>query len=67
MILLELEGNNLYNGTINVPNVNLWWPVDMNESPGYMYTLKVSQRPETILKYVSITVVFPRLFESCKF
>ena len=29
-------------GTLEVPEVNLWWPHLMNESVGYLYTLKVS-------------------------
>ena len=28
-------------GQIKVPNVNLWWPRGMNQSIGYLYTIKV--------------------------
>lgn len=38
----SLSGNNLFKGSINVSNVQLWWPVDMDQTPGYMYTLKVT-------------------------
>lgn len=29
-------------GQIKVPSANLWWPIGMNESVGYLYTLQVS-------------------------
>lgn len=29
-------------GEISINNPNLWWPRGMNESVGYLYTLKVS-------------------------
>lgn len=30
-------------GVLKVPNVNLWWPYLMHESPGYMYFMEVSK------------------------
>ena len=40
--LLDVEGVNLFKGSLNVTDVNLWWPVDMGHIPGYLYTLIVS-------------------------
>merc|ERR550532_3654451 len=36
------SGKNLFKGVIDVADVNIWWPVDMGEKPGYMYTLVVN-------------------------
>ncbi|XP_047141772.1 beta-glucuronidase [Hydra vulgaris] len=36
------KGNNLFNGSISLSKANLWWPIGMDEFPGYMYTLKIS-------------------------
>lgn len=36
------SGKNLFKGVIDVADVNVWWPVDMNERPGYMYTLVIN-------------------------
>ena len=41
-IFLDVEGVNLFKGSLNVTDVNLWWPVDMGQVPGYLYTLIVS-------------------------
>jgi len=37
----DLEGLNLFKGSMKVNDVKLWWPVDMNEDPGYLYTLVI--------------------------
>lgn len=28
-------------GTLKVPLAKLWWPINMNPNPGYLYTLEV--------------------------
>jgi len=49
--VVDVNGNvvassNVMHGQLTVADANLWWPYTMNSSsPGYMYTLKVTQAP----------------------
>ena len=38
----SVNGSGLLNGKLKVSKAKLWWPIDMSEQPGYMYTLMVS-------------------------
>ncbi|KAJ8963676.1 hypothetical protein NQ314_005469 [Rhamnusium bicolor] len=37
---ISVSYNQPLNGSLLIPNVNLWWPYLMNDQPGYLYTLK---------------------------
>lgn len=36
------SGIKMFSGKMTVFNPTLWWPIGMSDTPGYLYTLKVS-------------------------
>ena len=40
-VVASASGAEMHNATLNVANVNPWWPVGMSDTPGYLYNLKV--------------------------
>ncbi|XP_067629861.1 beta-glucuronidase-like [Eurosta solidaginis] len=40
-IVAHSVSRNVYNGTMTVKNVMLWWPYLMHPDPGYLYTLEI--------------------------
>lgn len=41
-VVASASGAEMHNATLNVANVNPWWPVGMSDTPGYLYNLKVT-------------------------
>lgn len=42
VIVASVNGSGLLSGKLKVAKPRLWWPIDMSEQPGYLYTLEVS-------------------------
>lgn len=40
-VVAAVVGPGLFEGTLNVKNPMLWWPVGMSDQPAYLYSLKV--------------------------
>ena len=57
-IVATTAGAELYNGELNISNVNLWWPVGMSDTPAYLYNLKVSKHSVGRLPLFSLFLMF---------
>ena len=57
-VVARVKGPGLQSGVLTVSDVNPWWPIGLNDAPGYLYQLKVTVSGSDVLDVYSLLVGF---------